>query len=272
MSKLSHGRLGHPRNCDQITVQADQLATHLKDADLSRPVPSCPGWTVNQLVRHLGHGYRWAETTIRTRAAAPPRDTEMRDLTAYVDEDPAVLAPWLREGAAALADALRDAGPDAPVWTPLPEETSGFFARRFAHESLIHRADAALALGIDFTVTDEAVAVDAVDEWMELGTHPLQLQFHPEKRELLSRGSTLRFLATDAPPVARADWLVDLRGDALAWRRTADDPGKPDVTVTGPLTELILTLYRRRPPGTPTTEVTGDAALLAHWLDRNGFG
>lgn len=168
MSKLSHGRLGHPRNCDQITVQADQLATHLKDADLSTPVPSCPGWTVNQLVRHLGHGYRWAETTIRTRASAPPPDTEMRDLTAYVGEDPAVLAPWLRESAAGLADALRAAGPDAPVWTPLPGETSGFFARRFAHESLVHRADAALALGIDFTVTDEAVAVDALDEWLEL--------------------------------------------------------------------------------------------------------
>ncbi|ARX86693.1 hypothetical protein SMD44_06165 [Streptomyces alboflavus] len=271
MSKLSHGRLGHPRTCDQITVQADQLATHLKDADLSTPVPSCPGWTVNQLVRHLGHGYRWAETTIRTRAAAPPPDTEMRDLSAYAGEDPAVLAPWLRESAAGLTDALRAAGPGAPVWTPVPGETSGFFARRFAHESLVHRADAALALGIDFTVLDEAVAVDAVDEWMELGTHPLQLQFFPEKRELLGgehpalpgdgRRPRGRGGLAGRPQGRRARLAPHGRRARRARRHRQRPPHRTDPDPLPP------------PPARhPATEVTGDAALLAFWLDRNGFG
>lgn len=47
-------------------------------------------------------------------------------------------------------------------------DTTAFWARRFAHEAAIHRADAALAAGIAFGA-DGDVTVDALDEWMELG-------------------------------------------------------------------------------------------------------
>jgi hypothetical protein len=47
------------------------------------------------------------------------------------------------------------------------------------HETVIHRADTALALGAEFTV-DEEVALDAFDEWMELDSLPQNFEIHPE--------------------------------------------------------------------------------------------
>ncbi len=65
----------------------------IEGADLTVPVPSCPGWNVGQLLRHLGGAQRWAEATVRIRATQPLPDEHFRDLSAYTDEDPAVLGP-----------------------------------------------------------------------------------------------------------------------------------------------------------------------------------
>jgi uncharacterized protein (TIGR03083 family) len=259
--------LSFDRYRTEIVTQAGLLASAIEGADLTTPVPSCPGGNVGQLLRHLGGGQRWAETIVRTRATEPPSDEHFRDLSGYTHEDPAVLAPWLTESAERLAESLREAGPDAEVWTPLPAR-SGFYARRFAHETVIHRADAVLALGREFTV-DAEVALDAVDEWMELGSLPQMLDIHPRQRELLGPGRTLHFHATDTAPEADAEWVVDLTGDTLAWRRAHE---KSAVAVRGPLTELLLIIYRRRPPSDTSVQIFGDEDLLDFWLDRVGFG
>ncbi|MER6395456.1 maleylpyruvate isomerase family mycothiol-dependent enzyme [Kitasatospora sp. NPDC001603] len=261
--------LDHDRYCAEIVTQTDLLRGTVAGADLTRPVPSCPGWNVGQLLRHLGGGQRWAEETVRTRAAGPLPDRHFRDLAAYADEDPAVVGPWLTEGARRLSDALREAGPDAPLWTPVPGGTTAFYARRFTHETAVHRADATLALGAPFALQPD-VARDGLDEWMELGSLPMHFEVHPRTRELPGPGRTLRFHATDpAGAEGATDWLVDLTGDTLAWRH-ADEPAA--VTVSGPLTELLLLVYRRRPPGSHGVGVQGDADLLTFWLDRVGFG
>lgn len=260
--------LSFDRYCAEIVTQTDLLRSHIRGADLTRAVPSCPGWNVGQLLRHLGGGHRWVEEIVRTRAARPLPDDHFRDLSAYTDENPAVLDVWLAEGAARLAVTLLAAGPDAEVWTAVPGETPVFWARRFAYETLVHRADAALALGAGFTV-DEEVALDALDEWMELGSLPQLFEIHPEQRELLGPGRTLHLHATDTAPEAAAEWVVDLTGDAVAWRRAHE---KAAVAVRGPLADLLLVVYRRRPVGQEGVEVLGDAQLLDFWLERVGFG
>lgn len=233
------------------------------------PVPSCPGWNVGQLLRHLGGGQRWADEIIRTRATKPVSDKHFRDLSAYTDEDPAVLGPWLIEAAAQLADTLRTAGPDAQVCTdPVPDGTAKFYARRFMNEAAIHRADATLALGTEFTV-DEDVAVDAIDEWMWLGSLPMHFEFHPTMRELLGPGRTLHFHATGIASEAAAEWLIDLTGDAIVWRRAHE---KAAVAVRGPLTDLLLVIYNRRPARSEGIEILGDVQLLDFWLERISFG
>ncbi|HWU11102.1 MAG TPA: maleylpyruvate isomerase family mycothiol-dependent enzyme [Streptomyces sp.] len=265
---LSSTKLSYDRHCAEIVAQTGLLRSRIAGADLTLPVPSCPGWNIGQLLRHLGGTQRWAEEIVRTRAAQPPADDHFRDLSGYVDEDPDVLGPWLDEGAARLAETLSTAGPDTDVWTPVEGETTGFFARRFAHETVIHRADATLALGADFTV-DEEVALDAIDEWMELGSLPQMLEIRPEMRALLGPGHTLYFQATDTAPETGAEWLVDLTGDSVAWRRARESAA---VTVRGRLTCLLLTVYRRQAAPSEHVEVIGDEKLFALWLEQVGFG
>ena len=131
-----------------------------------------------------------------------------------------------------------------------------------------HRADATLALGQPYTL-ERAVAIDAIDEWMELGSLPMHFDVHPWMRELLGPDRTLHFHATDTDAGDAAEWVVDLTGDVLAWRRAHE---KCAVAVRGPLVELLLVAYRRRSPGDGTVEVLGDAKLLDFWLERVSFG
>jgi uncharacterized protein (TIGR03083 family) len=119
-------RLGYDRYCSEIAAQTDRLRSCIENADLRVPVPSCPGWNVGQLLRHLGGAQRWAETAVGIRATQPLPDEHFRDLSAYTDEAPAVVGPWLVEGAAQLADTLRGAGPDTQVWSPAPDGTTKF--------------------------------------------------------------------------------------------------------------------------------------------------
>jgi len=262
MSLLSYDRYER-----EIVRQAGLLVSVLEGANMAVPVPSCPGWDAGQLVRHLGGAHRWATAVVATRATEPVKQG-FGEFSAPAGDDPAVLGPWLAQGAAELAAALREAGPGAPVWTPVPGGSTNFYARRFTCETLIHRADANLALGADFTA-DTDVALDAIDEWMELGSLPMHLEAHPSTRELLGPGRTLHFHATDTAPESSAEWVVDLTGDAVAWRRAHE---KAAVAVRAPLTDLLLIIYKRRPVRGEGTEIFGDEQLLDFWLDRVSFG
>lgn len=254
-------RLEFDRYQAEIVRQTEALVSCVDGADLGTPVPTCPGWDLARLLRHLGDGHRRVEEVVRTRATGPLPDDRLRAAADDdpADDDPADFGTWLVEGARKLAEALAEAGPDAELWTAVPGETPAFWARRFAHETAVHRADATLALGEDYELSPE-VAVDALDEWLELGSLPQAFEAHPEKRELLGPGRTLHLHATDV----EAEWLVDLTGDAPAWRRAHE---KAAVAVRGPVTELLLVVYGRKPPA----EVFGDRDLLDFWLKRVSF-
>jgi uncharacterized protein (TIGR03083 family) len=255
-------RIDFARHCAEIVTQTSLLIGHLDGADLTVPVPTCPGWTVSQLARHIDGGQRWARDIVATRASEPPSDVALRDLSAATDEDPEKLSASLTEAAAALRATLAEAGPDAQMWCPVEGGGAAFFARRFTHETALHRADAALALGVEYTL-EPAVAADGVDEWMELGCMPFHFEVHPWMRELLAPDRTIGLHASDTD----AHWLLDLTGDVIAWRR-ADEPAAAEIR--GPVTDLLLAIYRRRP--VDGLDVTGDVKLVDFWLERVGFG
>ena len=73
--------LGFARHCDEIVTQTSLLAGHLGGADVTVPVPTCPGWNVSQLARHVDGGQRWARDIVATRASEPPSDVALRDLS-----------------------------------------------------------------------------------------------------------------------------------------------------------------------------------------------
>ena len=126
----------------------------------------------------------------------------------------------------------------------------------------MHRADAALALGVEYTLAPD-VAADGIDEWMELGCLPFHFEVHPWMRELLGPGRTIGLHATDT----EAHWLLDLTGDFITWQR-ADERAAAEIRA--PVTDLLLTIYRRRPVA--GLGVTGDATLVDFWRERVAFG
>ncbi|RBY84816.1 hypothetical protein DQ240_14110 [Blastococcus sp. TF02A-26] len=251
-----------------LADQTELLREIVREADPATPVPSCPGWTIGALVRHLAGGQRWAAELVATRAIEPPEDAFFRDVVRDPEQSPAELDAQLAESSAALTAALRGAGPDAEVWTPFGPGPTAFFARRFAHETAVHRADATLAAGRPYDL-DPEVAVDAVDEWLELGSAPQMLEIFPERRALLGPGRTVHLHATDTPTDLEAEWVVDLTGGVPSWRRAHE---KSAVAVRGPLTGLVLLVYGRRAVEQTGAEVFGDRALLDAWLASNPFG
>jgi len=259
--------VSYDRYCAEIVAQAGLLSAAIAGADLTARVPSCPDWNAGQLVRHLGGAQRWAAEAVRRRATEPFAE-DFRDLSPYASEDPDVVGPWLDAGARELAAALRGAGPGTAMWTPVPAGTTDFYARRFTHETAMHRADTVLALGQDY-VLDPVIAADGIDEWLALGSLPVMAEYSPALLELLGPGRTIHLHATDTPAQAGAEWVVDLTGDWLAWRRAHE---KSAVAVRGPVAELLLLIYRRRAPDCGAVEVLGDAGLLDFWLDHVSFG
>ncbi len=53
-------RLAHDRYCDEIDRQVGRFRSVLSSgADLSATVPTCPDWSLEDLVRHVGRALRW---------------------------------------------------------------------------------------------------------------------------------------------------------------------------------------------------------------------
>jgi Mycothiol maleylpyruvate isomerase N-terminal domain len=99
------------RHCAEIVTQTTLLTGHMDGADLTAPVPTCPGWNVSQLLRHVDGGQRWATEIVATCAIAAPPDVAVRDLSGATDEDPVQLAAVLTEAADRLATTLAERGP-----------------------------------------------------------------------------------------------------------------------------------------------------------------
>nr|HRD13003.1 maleylpyruvate isomerase N-terminal domain-containing protein [Mycobacterium sp.] len=140
------------------------FAELFRDADLSTPVPTCPEWTLGQLMRHVGRGDRWCAQIVseqsmeaidpRTVAGGKPPEGRDNELG------------WLHDGPQQLLDAVARTGADTPVWTFLGPRPAKWWVRRRLHETAVHRADAALAVGAGFYL-DPAVAADAITEYLE---------------------------------------------------------------------------------------------------------
>lgn len=239
-------------------AQNQALGDLLRSAAPDTPVPTCPGWTLRQLATHVGRGDRWAATMVEERATTFADPRTVTDGKPPADPDDA--AAWLAAGVTRLTDAVEKVGADAPVWTFTGPQPSAWWVRRRLHETVVHRADAALALGAPFEVSAE-VAADGVSEWLTL------LAARPAGDEpLLVGASTMHLHATDGDLGAAGEWMVHPAGNAAAW-----EPGhaKGTVAVRGTAADLLLVLTRRIPPA--RVEVLGDATVLDAWLTRTGF-
>ena len=165
-------QLNADRHVVEIEASTAGLAEILAEHDQSLPIPSCPEWTLRQLVTHVGRAHRWAAEITRTRSDVPIPFREVPD--GKLPGDRAEQCAWLRAGAGRIVDAVREAGSDL-VWSLAGPAPAGFWLRRMAHETLVHRADAQLAAGAEPEPVIEAeVAADAIDEWLMLSRRAQQ--------------------------------------------------------------------------------------------------
>lgn len=221
------------------------------------PVPTCPGWDVEELTRHLGKVHRWAAAIVGTPLhQGPPFDAFEAHLP-----DAAGLVPWFREGHADLLRALRDAPPDLDCWSFLSAPTPrDFWWRRQAHETVVHLVDLAPVAGLRADAPGWAAtppfAADGVDEllraWMR-GRPP---------RPGEDGGPRLRVVATDDP----LDWQLGFPGRRGVTLEPGPEAAHPaDCTVRGRALDLYLLLWNRR--SARGLDVEGDVTVLERWAE-----
>jgi len=240
----------------EVTNSTDTLADITAGADQGAQVPTCPDWTLRQLVTHVGRAHRWATSIVATQAAEPIPFREVPD--GRLPDDPAERPEWLRSGAARLADAVHGAGP-GPVWTHQGMGPASYWARRMAHETAVHRADGQLTLGIRPAI-DPVIATDGIDEWLGFGAEPGQ------RNTAVPEGKVLHLHATDEG--LDGEWLIRGGPDGIT---VLHGHGKGDAAVRGPASVLLLVLLRRLPPDDPEVEVLGDRTVLDTWLAATPF-
>ena len=218
-------------------------------AGLTAEVSSCPGWTVTDLLTHLGRVHRWV-TDIVGRSGTEPFP--------YTDREPdGDLLEWYQAGLSGLLDRLRRIDPEQPAWnfSPTAPKVAGFWARRQAHETAVHRWDADLAGGRPGDFAPD-LAADGVGEVVES-----MLPRRARREPLASARAAVRIDCADTGD----GWLVTLTPGRVDTVRLVDDArsvhDRPDATITGPAGQMYLVLWGRRPLDTVT--VTGNADLAA---------
>lgn len=230
-----------------------EVATRL---DAGTPIPTCPEWRLRDLLLHLGGVHRWAAAHVEERLQHRRSRAETRDMNTGMDmpgDD--VLVDWFSAGHTALVRTLETADPDLVCWTFLPAPSAlAFWARRQAHETAVHRADAQSVSGV-FTPLPPERAVDGIDELLfgMLRT-----------RSLPPRTGTPRLIQFQATDAAR-QWHVLLRPESI---EVLPEPtgGDRACLVTGPASDLFLLLWNRR--SAEGLDVEGDAALLDQWREQ----
>ena len=255
MTTTSTTRLAPDRYLELLAADGRRLAD-VAEGRLGDPVPPCPGWDVAEVVRHTGSVYHHKLACIELQRR--PEDGEWPTDPAEGED----LVDWYRRALDALLDALRaDPGEPSYTWYP-PEQDLGFWQRRMAQETAVHRVDAESASG-QVTAVDDDLAVDGVDEVLDLfaryavGDDPDEdLTAYTGRSWLVRTGRYAWHLS--AAPGAPEGQLVLRRG-----------AGAADATVSGEASELLLWLWGRRPHSAVTVEgdpqaVTALRTLLAY--------
>lgn len=244
---------------DALRAAGRELAEAARRAGPDAPVPTCPGWRVRDLVTHTGGVHRWATAYVAERrgeAMDPEEKSRYRD---YIPDD-AELIDWYAAAHAALVKALEDAPPDLECWTFLPAPSPlAFWARRQAHETLIHRVDAEAAAGIPGAVPDAALAADGIDELVTC------FLTRPKSALRADPGRNLGVRATDVGE----EWTIRIGPDKVevlrgsGCLRMRDAGGSTDCVLTGAAADLYLLLWNRA--DATDLKVDGEASLLDLW-------
>lgn len=235
---------------EHLAAEGGRLAATAQQHGLDATVTTCPGWQMRDLLTHLSQVHRWATAYVVTGRTTPPGDSDQLVEPPSADDD---LVGWFGDGHAALVEALRTASDQLDCWAFLPAPSPrAFWARRQAHETAIHRADAETAAGLQPSY-DATFAADGIDE--------LLLGFFGRPGGRLRSDVPVR-LGLRATDVGES-WTVAIGPDG---RTTSKGDGDADCTVSGSATDLYLLMWNRGDPA--ALDVVGKSDVLDLWRDN----
>lgn len=226
------------------------MAAAIEAAGASAPIPTCPEWTMRDLVLHQGEVHRWATAHVTGNAGEPGADEA--DFVGPLPDDRDLVA-WFEVGHAGLVDALTNAPADLECWTFLAAPSPlAFWARRQCHETGIHRADAQSA-SMAIAPFDPAVAADGIDELLT------GFVTRPKSKLRSDIPRSLGVAATDTGD----RWRVRVSDHVETERGAGGAPGDADCMIQGTASDLFLFLWNRT--ARTTIEAEGDVGLLDVW-------
>jgi uncharacterized protein (TIGR03083 family) len=215
-----------PELLAQLAADGPLLIEAADRAGWDAPVPGT-SWNVRKLVTHVGGIHRWAADIVdscRTSGDTPAG----RAVGSGPDDDE--LVEWFHNGHAALVETLRKAPDDLQCFAFLPADSPRhFWARRQAHETAVHRADAQGAAGV-VAPFEAPFAQDGIAE--------LLLGFARRKSNAIGRAAQVGLAAADGP-----SWLITLGGERI--EAAQHDVVGADLTVRGLSSDLYLWLWNR---------------------------
>jgi uncharacterized protein (TIGR03083 family) len=254
---------------DALRRQGDLLAAAAARAGLDAPVPTCPSWQIKDLLRHTGYVHRWATRHIVERPDkvldGPAEEEILRGGAPDAD-----LLAWFRDGYGALADTLAAADPAlvCAVFMDAPSPLA-FWARRQAHETAMHRADAELALGAWPDYAPD-FAADGVDELI-IGFGQRRRYRPPADTKgslqvhATDTGHTWHAAAQDGRIRARRQ-ISPAAGPTAPVAETNRSPASEPVSlVSGPAVGLYLFLWNRSDAARANVTISGDPAFFNAW-------
>jgi uncharacterized protein (TIGR03083 family) len=208
---------------ENVRLDGDRLA-NVAAGDLATPIPSCPGWTVRDLVAHIAQVYEHKIECTRLGHAPDPWPPDWPDADQPLG--------WYRDAHARLLAMFgeSDAATPSATWWPA-DQTVGFWARRMAHETAVHRVDAELARG-EATPIDAELATDGVDEILRI----------------MLEGDW-----NDDPDDAATGQRVSIETGGRAWdvvldrgaMTVSDGDGRSDARLSGAPSDVLLWLWGR---------------------------
>ncbi len=242
---------------DSESQRCEELLRGASPADFDRPVTSCPGWSLTNLVAHLGGVYAWVDEIVASSERAASSTDEPTSAAAAMSSFVSSHAA-LRSRFASID--MADLGRPTWNWSGR-NKVVGFWPRRMAHETAVHRLDIEDALGINSAPIP--FALDTLSEFLD-DLAPRWMG----SRSPVPAGD-LHIHATDPAPLTTSElgeWHLH-RADTGSYV-SDHQHAKAAAAITGSAHNLVRAIHRR-----PHAEVSlhGDSATLDAWLDALAF-
>jgi uncharacterized protein (TIGR03083 family) len=223
---------------------------------LDARVPTCPDWSVDDLTWHVGMVYLHKAWVLREGAEPeewpPPFD----------DSFPALELIDRAYGELLAEFAAHDPGEHSPTWYG-PDQTVGFWIRRMAQETVIHRIDAELGVGQAVAPVPDDLAIDGIDELLRVFVEFNVSKWSDYFTEALG-GSPGRSVSIETDGAA---WRVATGPGKFTVEGGAGSGGAPaDATVSGSPAAVLRWVWNRETPGEPSAvTITGDQDAVAEY-------